>query len=151
MKLEISPHIGFDNIKLGMSLGQIQLLLGKPTSQEKEYYSNDSFDVNWIYDQLEIELTFDSEEHFRLNSITVDNIEATLQGKKLIGLTEKEFLFQANQVLSDLKLEDDFEDINCKGYTSDINGISFWLVNGVVRSISLLPKYDDNDTPVYPE
>jgi hypothetical protein len=57
---------------------------------------------------------------------------------------------KSNLVFSDLQLDDDFKELNSKDYTSNSNGISFWINNGIVESISISPNYQkDDETPIY--
>jgi hypothetical protein len=151
MKTEIIPYFGFDNIKFGLTLGQTELLLGKSSENNKESYSDNSNDVTLKYHNLGFNLTFSSDNDFRLGTITFYSKDFTLKGKKLIGLKETEFVMKSNLIFSDLQLDDDFTELNSKDYTSNSNGISFWINNGIVESISIFPNYQkDNETPIWP-
>lgn len=151
MKTEIIPYFGFDKIKFGLTLGQTQLLLGKSSENNKESYSDNSSDVILKYHNLGFNLTFSSDNDFRLGTITFYSKDFSLKGKKLIGLKETEFVMKSNLIFSDLQLDDDFTELNSKDYTSNSNGISFWINNGIVESISIFPNYQkDNETPIWP-
>ncbi|MEA1787670.1 hypothetical protein U1E44_16330 [Arenibacter sp. GZD96] len=151
MKTEIIPYFGFDKIKFGLTLGQTELLLGKSSENNKESYSDNSSDVILKYHNLGFNLTFSSDNDFRLGTITFYSKDFSLKGKKLIGLKETEFVMKSNLIFSDLQLDDDFTELNSKDYTSNSNGISFWINNGIVESISIFPNYQkDNETPIWP-
>ena len=151
MKTEIIPYFGFDKIKLGLTLGQIELLLGKASENNKETYSDNSIDMILKYHNLGIDFTFSSDDDFRLGTITFYSNDFTLKGKKLIGLNEEEFVSKSSLIFSDIELEDDFQELNSKDYTSNSNGISFWIDNGIVESISIFPDYEnDDETPIWP-
>lgn len=151
MKTEITPYFGFDKIKLGQTLGRIELLLGKASEHKKETYSDNSSDVILKYHNLGVDLTFSSDDDFRLGTITFYSKDFLLKGEKLIGLKESEFVMKSNLIFSDIELDDDFKELNSKDYTSNTNGISFWINNGIVESISIFPNYqDDNETPIWP-
>ena len=70
MKTEIIPYFGFDKIKFGLTLGQTELLLGKSSENNKESYSDNSSDVILKYHNLGFNLTFSSDNDFRLGTIT---------------------------------------------------------------------------------
>ena len=151
MKTEIIPYFGFDKIKLGLTLGQIELLLGKASENNKETYSDNSIDMILNYHNLGVDLTFSSDDNFRLGTITFYSKDFSLKGKKLIGLNEKEFVKNSKLILSDIELEDDFQELNSKDYISNSNGISFWVDDGIVESISIFPDYkNDDETPIWP-
>ncbi|MEH6535947.1 MAG: hypothetical protein V7719_06115 [Psychroserpens sp.] len=151
MKTEIIPYFGFDKIKLGLTLGQIELLLGKPSEKDRETYSDNSIDMIFKYHNLGVDLTFSSDDDFRLGTITFYSNGFSLKGKKLIGLKEKEFVTKSNLIFSDIELDDDFKELNSKDYTSNSNGVSFWIDSGIVESISIFPDYqDDDETPIWP-
>jgi len=152
MKTEIIPYVGFDKVKLGQTLGQIELLLGRATDKNKETYSDDSITITLKYPKLGIDLDFSSDDDFRLGTMTFYSNEFVLNGVNLIGLNESEFIMKSKMVFPDLELEDDFKELNSKDYVSNSNGISFWLDNSIVESITIFPDYqDDNETPIWPK
>ena len=151
MKTEIIPYVGFDQIKLGQTLGRVELILGKATDRNKEIFSDKSISVTLKYPNLGIDLDFSSDDDFRLGTMTFYSKEFTLNGMSLIGLNEIEFIMKLKKVFPDLELDDDFKELNSKDYTSNSNGISFWIENGIVESISIFPQYkDDDETPIWP-
>jgi|TARA_B110001450_G_scaffold208544_1_gene199241 hypothetical protein len=152
MKTEIIPYVGFDKVKLGHTLGQIELLLGRATGKNKETYSDDSTTITLEYPNLGIDLDFSSDDDFRLGTMTFYSNEFVINGVNLIGLNESEFIMKSKMVFPDLELEDDFKELNSKDYVSNSNGISFWLDNSIVESITIFPDYqDDNETPIWPK
>ncbi len=151
MKTEIIPYVGFDKIKLGQTLGQIELLLGKATDRIKENLFDDSISITLKYPNLGVDLDFSSDDDFRLGTMTFYSKEFTLAGMNLIGLNEIEFIMKSQMVLTDLELDDDFKELNSKDYISNSNGISFWIHNRIVQSISIFPEYQkDEETPIWP-
>ena len=151
MKTEIIPYVGFQQIKLGQTLGQIELLLGKSSEDSKEKFSDNSLDMILEYHHLGVDLTFSSDDDFLLGSMTFYSKDFSLKGESLIGLPEEAFLKKATTIFSDLEIDSDFNDLNSKDYTSNLNGLSFWIENGIVESISIFPDYkEDNETPIWP-
>ena len=66
MNIEIIPFVGFNQVKFGMSLEKIKELLGEPTETVREKHEDDSEDVSLMYGELGAELSFMSEDDFRL-------------------------------------------------------------------------------------
>lgn len=81
MKTEIIPYFGFDKIKLGLTLGQIELLLGKASENNKETYSDNSIDMILNYPNFGVDLTFSSDDNFRLGTITFYSKDLCIKGK----------------------------------------------------------------------
>jgi len=151
MKGKIIPHVGFDKVRFGQSEKQVTLLLGKPDDISRVSYTDNSVSIVLQYFDLGVELDFSSDHDFLLGAITFHSNEHVLNGVDLIGLNESGFIMRAKMIFSDLKLDDDFKDIDSKDYISDLNGISFWLDNEIVESISIFPEYkDDDETPNWP-
>lgn len=119
--------------------------------KNKETYPDNSFDIILKYHSLGVDLTFSTDDNFRLGTITFYSKDFLLKGKSLIGLKETEFVMKSNLIFLDIELDDDLKELNCKDYTSNSNGISFWINNGIVESISIFPNYkEDDETPIWP-
>ncbi len=150
-RTEIIPFVGFDEIRLGQTLGQTELLLGKPSEVNKETFRDQSLDMIMKYHDLGVDLTFSTDDDFLLGSITFLSRNYLLKGISIIGLQEDEFLRLGTALFPDLMLDDDLTDLNAKDYMSDSNGLTFWIQDGVVESISIFPEYEaDEDTPIWP-
>jgi len=150
-RTEIFPFVGFDEIRLGQTLGQTELLLGKPSEINKEIFRDQSLDLIMKYHDLGVDLTFSTDDEFLLGSISFLSRNFLLKGISLIGLSETEFLRMGTTLYTDLQLDDDLTDLNAKDYTSDSNGLTFWIQDGLVESISIFPDYEEDDnTPIWP-
>ncbi|MEM7186617.1 MAG: hypothetical protein AAF466_08155 [Bacteroidota bacterium] len=148
---EIIPFVGFDRIRLGQTLGQVELLLGKPSEIQKELFHDNSLDIIWKYHEVGVDLTFSGDDQFVLGSVTFYSKDFLLNGLRLIGLPEVEFLRLGKTVFPDLEMDDDFEELNAKDYLSNSNGLTFWIQDGVLENITVFPNYqEDNDTPIWP-
>ena len=151
IKTEIVPFVGFDRIKLGQTLGQTELLLGRPSEINKEIFPDDSLDMILEYHHIGVDLSFSTDDEFRLGTITFYSKDFLLKGIPLIGLEEEEFLRKGRNIYSDLKLDDNFTDIYAKDYSANSNGLTFWVQDGVVNNITIFPNYEaDNNTPIWP-
>ncbi len=73
-----------------------------------------------------------------------------MEGLSPIGLREDELLAVAKTgALSGLALDEVFPDLESKNYDCDELGLAFWCENGLVTTMSMLPKYI-NDEAVWP-
>lgn len=149
--MEIIPFVGFANIKFGLSENEITEKLGPATHRETEDFEDGSNDVTLKYKKIGVDFTFYSEDDFRLGTITFFTPDYKILGHSLIG--EDEAVFTANAAIrgfEDLTLEDDFEDLDSKDYFSEKYGASFWIYEGLVDSITIFPKYGEDDEIVWP-
>lgn len=150
MNIEIQPFVGFGQIKFGQTLDQVKSLLGEPTSSTKEKYDDGTNDVSLLYGDLGAELSFMSEDDFRLGLITCYAPSFVLEGTAYIGLSETDFANIAP--FTDLEQDEEFATPESKDFTSDSLGLSFWVQDGFVESITLFPKYtEDGENIVWPE
>lgn len=147
--IELIPFTGYGQIKFGQSQEQVKLLLGEPTETVREKHEDGTEDISYLYSEEGVELSFMSEDDYSLGLITCYLPTYTIEGKSFIGLSGQDFLSEAN--FSDLALEDDFSDVNAKDYTVDSMGISIWIQDDHVHSITLFPRYNDADEVVWPE
>lgn len=152
MDTTLLPYVGLSTIKFGYSLGRVEAILGSPSDTTKELYSDDaSVDMILAYHALGLDLTFSSDDDFRLGTITVYAKEFLIFQTGFIGLSESDFLQKSTPLFDDLELDDSFETEESREYISNKNGISLWVEHGVVESISLYPKYaKDGETPLWP-
>lgn len=149
--MEIIPFVGFADIKFGFTEEEVVAKLGPATHRETEDFEDGSNDFSLKYEKLGVDFTFHSEDDFLLGTITFFGRDYTMLGHSIIG--EEEGIFVANAAsrgFEDLTLEDDFDDLDSKDYFSEKYGISFWLYEGRVDSITIFPKYSENDEVVWP-
>jgi hypothetical protein len=101
--------------------------------------------VEWIYDVC-IQLTFASDDQFLLGCIEVSSMGATLDGLSIMGCTENDL----KRHFPELQLDDDRGEFG-QYFVLRERELSFWLLNGVVDSVTVFPEYNDTDEfPVWP-
>ena len=149
MTTELIPFTGFNQIKFGQSIDQVKLLLGDPTDSTREKHEDGTEDISLLYQEVGVELSFMSEDDFKLGLITCYAPTFAIDGQTFMGMSEADFLKAAK--FDDLLLSEDLADIEAKDYTIDSKGISVWIQTGFVDSISLFPKYDEQDEIVWPD
>jgi len=146
----IKPLIGVDSIILGSTRDEIKNLLGAPTKSSKDKDGKVTFDI-WEYDKLGLELQFSSDDDYRLGMITVENKEATLDGHKIVGLGEAEFLRLAKNMGLELEPDDELGELGIIYYDCHDIGVSFCVDNDIVDSVDIAPDYDESgDVPLWP-
>ena len=149
MNIEIQPFVGFGQIKFGMTLEQVKTLLGEPTSSTKDKHEDGTDDVSLLYGEQGVELSFMSEDEYNLGLITCYAPTFTVDGTSYTGLSETEFLETAK--FEDLIQDEEFVEVDSKDYTVDSKGLSFWIQDGFVESITLFPEYTaDGEEIVWP-
>lgn len=138
--MNIIPKIGVDTIKLGMSQGDIQALLGTPSSKEKV----DDEEI-WEFEDG-LELSFQAEDGYRLSSITVMADSALLDSRPIIGITESEL----ESIFPAFRLDEDFQK-DGKSYYADELQIMAWVFDGEVFNIVIFPEFDEgSESPIWP-
>lgn len=138
--MNIFPKTGVDNIKLGMSQGEVQNRLGAPAEKEKM----EGEDI-WEFEGG-LELSFQAEDNYRLSSITVMADSALLDSKPIIGITESEL----ESIFPAFRLDEDFKK-DGKSYYADELQIMAWVFDGEVFNVVIFPEYDEStELPIWP-
>ncbi len=150
--MEIKPHIGFGKVKFGQSEKEVTAILGKPSLREKNTAEDEPEDITLEYDEQGIDLLFSADDDYRLGSVTFYGREFSLNGVSFIGSKESELKAKAKKAgISDLELDDEFDEENPKNYVSESKGILFWIQDDILDAISILPAYADNgDDVIWP-
>ncbi len=138
--MNISPKIGVDNLKLGMSRDEIKNLLGLPVHKE-----NLAEEDIWEY-EFGLEFSFQKEDDYRLSAITVIAESALLDSKPIVGISELEL----ETSFPSFQLEEDFNQ-DGKSYYADDLQLMAWVFEGEVFNIVIFPEYDeDSELPIWP-
>lgn len=152
---EIKLGYGLGVLKFGMSRSEVKLLLGEPSFIDK--YSNSDSDndltESWEYDTLELSLSFEQEENWKLTVISITSDFYELDEKSFIGLSEKEALKKLEGFDNDeLYLEDCSEQDGEDNKVIEVEekSINFWFIDGVLDEIQWSPFFIDDDTIDWP-
>jgi len=151
--LEIIPGVGVGPLVLGMNRDQVREVMGEPDSEETEKDPDDGVTtVSWQYRQGRIEADFSSDDDYRLGTITVSDPSVVLRGALLIGLSEEEFLRVAEEAdIGPIELDDEFEDIDARDFAWEDKNVTFWVSDGVLENMSVMPQYDaSGEVPQWP-
>lgn len=152
----IKPGYGLGSLKFGMSRAEVKRMLGEPSFIDKYSHtdSDDDLTESWEYDALELSLSFDEDEDWKLMMISVNSDFYQLEGVSLIGLGENELLKKLEAVnLGKLNLEEssEYDGQNQKVIDIDEKSINFWINDGVLDEIQWSPLFIDDDTIKWPK
>ncbi|ELR71893.1 hypothetical protein C900_02132 [Fulvivirga imtechensis AK7] len=153
---EIKPGRGLGQIKFGMSTAQVKDIIGEPDEVETYAYESEEGELSetWHYDNLELSLSFDEEENWRLVSIALSSPEATIKGQRLIGLNRNDLIKRLETLeLGPLNFEDwsSAESPDHKLISADEVEVNFWLDEEELSEIQFGPLFDDEDNIQWPE
>jgi hypothetical protein len=153
---------GLGNIKFGMTREAVKALIGAPdevenysyADQEEEYNENDE-DLTelWHYDDLEMSLSFDKIEEWKLINMAISAEEYTFEGHKVIGMARKELIALLKKLnIGELVYEDysTAETPDHKLISAEDAGVNFWLENDVLTEIQWGPRFDEDENPLWP-
>jgi hypothetical protein len=131
---------GIGTINFGMSKEELLEILGKP--DETEQFDYDDSDENqaesWHYDELEISVSFEEINDWKLTSIAVSSSDYELEGKKLIGLNKDEVVNQIKSLkLGTMEYEDcsTDEDPDLSVITYEESALNLWFDKGLLSEI----------------
>lgn len=147
---------GLGPIKFGMTRDQLTHLIGEPDEVEENVDIDEDLDEQaeaWHYDDLEASFSFDIEDDWRLGMIAISHEDATLSGRKLIGMGRQELLEMLQDMgFEDLVFEDwsDDEDPDRQLVQSDAAAINFWLEDGELCEVQWGPRMLDEETVDWP-
>jgi len=142
----LKPLIGIDNIILGSSKEVIFNQLGQPASTKSDEWPDGTISESWLYPDTGLTLNFDSDNNYRLSTISTDSKQAELDGLSLISQNINSIIDNHPSIILDEDLDNGVKD-----YVYPENEISFWVVNDIIENITLFPEYDkSNDLPVWP-
>jgi len=159
---EIKSGIGLGNLKFGMTRDQVHALLGEPDEREVTEDIDDEGDLNeqegqseaWHYDSLDLSMSFDEEDDWRLVILAVSSANYLLHGRSLIGLSMEELV----DVLQDMDINDleqgewQIDDEHSQELISSLSmSMNFWIDEGELSDIQWGPHFSDEDTIQWPE
>jgi hypothetical protein len=150
---EIIPGRGVGNILLGMNKKDVEKILGKPDDIEKMTHDDGGTSSIYYYDDFGLNLSFESEDDFRLSYISFDGEEFHLKNKIKIGESSENLI----KICKELSFsEPEVEDMSKEGFPNQISvsfekeNIIFWFTDNVLDEIEIGPFWLDDDSPVWP-
>ncbi len=129
---EILLGKGYDSLKFGMTRAEVEEILGKPDEIDSYANSEEEGDNTeaYHYDKIELSVSFDEIDDWKLTSIAVSDSDSDLDGLKLIGVSSSDLLEKIDALaLGEYEREDvsspespDNEVVSFMGAT-----INFWI------------------------
>lgn len=152
---EIKPGYGLGVLKFGMKRSEVKLLLGEPSFIDKYSHSDSSNDLteSWEYEDLQLSISFDEEENWKLTMISVSANFYELDKVSLIDCLEDDVVKKLTDFDDEeLYLEDcsEIEGEDHKVIEVENKSINFWFVDGVLDEIQWSPFFVDDDTIQWP-
>jgi len=153
---EIIIGQGLGPIKFGMTREQVEALLGEPDEVIENVDIDEDLDdesEDWHYDELEISATFDILDGWRLSTLATSSEDATLNGRKLIGMERNQLLETLQDMgFENLVFEDwsDDESTDHQLVQCDDAAMNFWLDDGELNEIQWGVRYIDDETIDWP-
>lgn len=144
--MDVVPHCGLDNIRLGDDAANIRALLGDPDKTSRDQHGDGEYSEIWIYRLLRLELSFDSEHAERLSHVSSYHPYTLVNGFNPMGL-ETRFLLQKFPHLDlDVAISDEE-----KYYTDKILGLTYGIARNKVVSVTVFPEVSsDGQTIIWP-
>jgi hypothetical protein len=146
--MTVKPGIGIDDLKFGMTEGQIVELIGKPTEIVFDEEDDDENPV-YQYNELKLRLTFYSEYDKKFGYARVANPSVSVNGKPVIGI-ETDAVFEVFGLKEDKWIKEAYFTFNA--YFNE----SIWTTlneeYGVVNHIEFGYLFDESgEKPVWPK
>ncbi len=150
---KILPGKGVGNIRLGMKKEEVEQILGQPNDKEVIEYDDGENSCTYYYFNLEIDLTFESDDDDRLSFISIESEKFSIEDKIKIGQSKEEVI----KICHDLKFsEPELEDLSSEEIPNqellslDYENINFWFTDNRLDEIQIGPFWKDDETPIWP-
>ena len=151
----IEPKIGLGNLKFGMAQDEVKEIIGLPKEIEIYQYLPNTQDMseNWHFEDLELSLSFSSEDEWRLDTISINSSYYSLWDKIRIGQS----MVEIQQLLKQLKVNEyvcedwsSIESPDHKLYEIDEFYLNLWFDNRVLSEIQWSPKFINENEIEWP-
>jgi len=138
---------GLGALSFGMSKEQVLALLGEPSEREKYTLSElDSDETEaWHYDDLDLSLSFDEENDWKLSSIAVSSDAYHFDGVALIGKNKEEIIaFFANKGMTEIEEDEEVNDDNPDNSLLHIDkaSVSLWFEKNELTEMQIGPYFN---------
>lgn len=153
---EIKLGQGLGKIQFGMTRDQVKAILGE--ADDVDSYSLDNSDTDlseaWEYDDLQLSLSFDEEDDWKLSTLATASASYLFKGKKLIGLDQNNLITELKKLdITDLQVEDCSNSEFPDHVLIEVESLSlnFWLDDGILEEIQWAPLFDQNECIIWPK
>jgi hypothetical protein len=150
---KIIPGNGIGNVLLGMKIADVEKILGQPDDKEVIEYDDGENSCTLYYFDLQVDLTFESDDDDKLSFISVENEQFSIEGRIKVGQSKEEVKNHCKALnYSEPELEDLSSDEapNQELLSFDIENINFWFTDDKLDEIQIGPFWKDDETPIWP-
>lgn len=166
---KLIPTVGFGQVRFGMTIDEVEQLLGKPDEKFDEMLGDapDDLSTQLIYEELGLSLSFDKAVNFRLVDIMTqdDDSPVTLGDDIRLGDTYDKVLAATQKAdwgpMEEHDIEDDLdEDGLDDGEKEEARSLTeyelpevsvvLWFKGGRLDTIQIGPEYDEDDNILWP-
>lgn len=137
--MEVLPHLGIDALRLGSSREAIEAALGAPDRIAEDRHDDGATSAIWTYRMLRLELSFDSDNDYRLSHITSYHPYTLVRGFNPMGLSGKLLLMKYPHLELEVEVGRDE-----RYYTDRILDLTYGIVRAKVVSVTVFPEYDES-------
>lgn len=149
--LIIKPLVGFGDLKFGASKNEIKAVFGEPQEVETIEGDEDFSEVEvWSYWDQGHTVYFENEFENRCTNFETDHEDATLFGKKIFALTEKQIVELMNENgFTDMEAEneDEWEERRVSFYDAQVD---FVFDDKTLVQVSWAVGFDDQENVKWP-
>lgn len=150
--LIIKPLVGFGDLKFGATKKEIEALFGEPQEVETIEGDEDFMEVEvWSYWDKGHVVYFEKEYEDRCTNFETDHDDATLFGKKVFGLTEKQLiaLMKENGFTDfEVEFEEEWEEKRVSFFDAQVD---FIFDEEVLVQVSWAVGINDNEEVNWPK
>lgn len=152
---DIIIGVGIGEVKFGMLKTDVLSILGLPTEKdiEKDFETGDAVET-WDYENYGVAFSFDEEEDWRLETITINSSNFELNGVGLVGKGVQEVQdFIEKHELGEMEFEDYSTPENPNHELIDVDeaNMFFWFTNEVLTEIQFGVQWDEDDNALWPK
>jgi hypothetical protein len=133
---------GVGKLEFGQSEDDVKQILGQPDETDSMEHEDGTTSLHFMYYDLGLYLSFDSEDDFNLSDIEVDSDDFVLEDNIRVGSTKDELLvYLKRKGYTTVNVEDvsTEEEPDMELVAVDEAGVNFWLEEGEIRSIQVGP------------
>jgi hypothetical protein len=149
----INPGAGLGKLTFGLSRSEITAILGDPDDVDVYTDEEESTTESWHYDEIELSVSFEECEDWKMTAIAVSDPNFTLNDQKLIGLERDELIEKLKAMnLGEVSFEDwsSAEMPDHKLVSIDSLSLNFWLEFDELTEIQWGPLFNEDDEIVWP-
>lgn len=153
----IEPGIGLGKLKFGMVQDEVKAIIGLPNEIEIYQYLPNSeeseISENWHFEDLELSISFSSEEDWRMDTISINSNYYSLWNSIEIGQTMSEVEEILKRLKKDNYICEDWSNVESPDhrlFEFEEFYFNLWFDNGELSEIQWSPRFLNEDEIDWP-